>query len=421
LPVLRPRREWPANQTTAIIAALVLALVVAVGGVAGWIFLPSASIVVTTHPVPIGPVDFTVKADPAASDVDPSNDVVPAQRLTFPVEASDTFEVKGTRVEKTRATGAVTFENGTTAPKTISRGSVVSTEGGIQFRTVKVVTIPAAVFFPVPTPGKADVGVEAVVTGTGGNVPANAITVVPRGQDPSQLRVNNPDPTSGGTRKEFPQVEQADIDAAIARLRRQLATRFDDLLANPTGVPEGITLFPETKKLSKGEPTEDPGSLLDQEIESFELAMTATGTITAVDQGAVEAFASSQISGDVADGHRLVDDSISLTLGEPTIDGEIVSFPVTASAEQVRILDAKQLLAQVKGKPVPQARAILQQYGDVDVTVWPDWVTAIPTLDARVSLKAETASATTPGQSARPGASPSSEPVDASPRASQSP
>jgi hypothetical protein len=403
IPVIGTRRDWPVGRTTAVIAALVIALLVAVGGVGAYVFLPSASIVVTAHPVAIGPVDLTVRADPSATAIDPENDTVPAQQLTFEVEVTDTFETKGTRIERTRATGSVTFENGTTSPKTIDSGAIVSTEGGIQFRTVRSVTIPQSEIFPVPTIGKASVAVEAVVTGTGGNVPANAITVVPRGEDPSELRVNNPDPMTGGTRKEFPQVGQDEIDVAVASLRKQLGTKFNELLANPTGVPDGMTLFPETKALGRGTPSIDPKDLVDKEVDSFDLGMTATGTVTAVDQATVEDFAASEITGDVAADHRLVEDSVSVTTGEPTIDGAVVTFPVTATAQQVRELDAKALLAQVKGKSVPQARSILEQFGQVELSVWPDWVTAIPTIDARVSLTAETSSTPVePGESGSP-------------------
>jgi hypothetical protein len=82
-----------------------------------------------------------------------------------------------------------------------------------------------------------------------------------------------------------------------------------------------------------------------------------------------------------------------------------VLFPVSARAEQIRVLDADELLAAIKGRPIPQARATLEQYGTVDMDVWPDWVTAIPTLDTRLSLTI--VDTTDDG----PGGSPSSSPL----------
>ena len=64
--------------------------------------------------------------------------------------------------------------------------------------------------------------------------------------------------------------------------------------------------------------------------------------------------------------------------GDPTVTGGEVSFPVTARATRVPILDPAKLLALVKGRTVDEARAILAQFGDVVITPWPDWVTSIP-------------------------------------------
>jgi hypothetical protein len=406
IPIARPRREWPVGRTTAIIAAIALAMIVAVGGVAAYVFLPSATIVVTARPVTVGPVDLTVRADPAATGANPETDTVPAQELKFKVEVTDTFQTKGKRIEETRATGNVTFSNyNSDASNTVLVGSIVATPGGLKFRVDESVTVPAASRPPEIIPGQASAKVTAVEKGTSGNVSAHTISVPPPGE-PISLLVDNPEPTQGGSHKEFPRVGQDEIDAALASLRKQLSTKFNQLLGNPSGVPEGMTLFPETKALGRGTPSSDPKDLLDKEVDSFELGMTANGTVTAVDEAAVEDFAKSEIAGDVAEGHRLVDDSVSVSIGDPTVDGDVVTFPVTATAQQVRELDAKGMLAQVKGKTVPQARSILEQFGQVELSVWPEWVTAIPTIDARVSLIAETSSTPVePGGSTQPGGS----------------
>jgi hypothetical protein len=44
------------------------------------------------------------------------------------------------------------------------------------------------------------------------------------------------------------------------------------------------------------------------------------------------------------------------------------------------------LLAQIKGQPVERAREILAPYGNVEIRTWPEWVTSIPGIDARLSF-----------------------------------
>src|SRR3712207_8880408 len=69
-------------------------------------------------------------------------------------------------------------------------------------------------------------------------------------------------------------------------------------------------------------------------------------------------------------------------------------FPYTtlfrSTASQIRLVDTPALREEIKGKPVEEARAILDQYGDVDLSVWPDWVSAIPTLDGRLEDRKST-------------------------------
>jgi hypothetical protein len=67
----------------------------------------------------------------------------------------------------------------------------------------------------------------------------------------------------------------------------------------------------------------------------------------------------------------------------------VVSFPVTASARQVAILDPEALRALVLGKSLDDARAILAPYGEVSVIAWPDWVGSIPTVGNRVAVSIE--------------------------------
>jgi len=55
--------------------------------------------------------------------------------------------------------------------------------------------------------------------------------------------------------------------------------------------------------------------------------------------------------------------------------------------EQRELTDAKALAAKIKGRPIFQARSILEAYGDVQIGVWPDWVTSIPTIDGRIELR----------------------------------
>ncbi|HKG58095.1 MAG TPA: baseplate J/gp47 family protein [Candidatus Limnocylindrales bacterium] len=393
----------PADRRT--IAGVAVAVAVVVLGLAAFLLLPSASIAITPREEPMTPLSVTVRADPDAASPDAAAGVVPAKRLSFDLAASDTFAVMGRRVDEAKATGRVTFRSKDYLRENrIVSGSIVSTTASVKFRTTATVVVPRAQIVGfVIVPGTASVGVEAVQPGTEGNVEPNAITVIPRDDDPLFLDVRNREPTTGGKHDEFPKVDQADVDAAIAQLTKELGQDFDTLIAEPSRVPAGTTVFRETRAIGDAQPTTDTAALIGQEVESFELEVRSTGTVVGVEDQAIRALAADRLRATVDAEHRVVDGSVAVEVGGATVSGEAVTLQVTATGKRARVVDANAIAARIKGRPIAQARSILAEYGDVRIGVWPDWVTSIPTIDARIDLRVASPS----GEAATPTAAPS--------------
>ncbi|MBI2776197.1 MAG: baseplate J/gp47 family protein [Chloroflexi bacterium] len=400
------RRRWPV-----VAAVLVLIAVLATSGTAAFLLLPSAQITLVPATDQVGPIELNVTAQAGVTAPDPVNLLVPAVRFPFTVTATDTFPATGVKVTETGATGEVTFSSlNTGGSNTIRQGAIVQTESGIQFRTLADVELPPAeigiagdppAFVVIPSTRK--VGVEAVAPGPSGNVAAGTIVVVPENENPLRTKVSNQDPTTGGSRTESPQVQQSDVDAALRTLDASLATAFDEQIAGATGVPDGTTLFPATKALGAATPTIDPATLVGTEAAEFELGVSAEGTVIGVDPGPVSTLAEARLRAAVDDGFALDEATINVQVGDPIVAGSIITFPVTVRALEIRELDPAELLAKVRGLGLPQARTVLGAYGAVRITVWPDWVTAIPTREDRATLTIEAASPeASPGTSGEP-------------------
>jgi len=415
------RPAWPYGQAAGIAAAALIGLAVLALAVGAYLLLPSASATVTLQMERIGPLPMEIRADPEAAAPDAERGVIPAQRLTFDVAASGLFPATGRRVEASRARGQVRFlSKNPVDVNNVGVGAIVSTASGVRFRTTARIVIPTARIDGFTLiPGEATVAVEAVDPGPAGNVAAQTITVVPTNEDPEFTLVSNPEPTTGGSRREFPRVEQVDVDAALEQLRVGLDAEFATILADPARVPPGLTIFGGTRQLVEPLPTTDPATLVGQEVAEFPLGLASTGTVMAVDPRPLESVVARRIASSVVAGYRLVDGSVQVTPGEPIVTGETVSFPVSATASQIRVLDPAALRDEIKGKPLDEARAILGRYGEVDLTVWPDWVTAIPTLDSRVDVLVLLPTGVEPDAS--PGPSVSVDPSSASPSVTASP
>ena len=398
------RSRGPGRRGPIAVGLAVLALALLVGVVGAYLFLPSATIVVTPRQGTIGPIQLIVAADPTTTEPNPSAPSVPAQSLSVDVAASDTFPASGKRVEESAATGTVRFRNvDFTASNFIPAGSIVSGPGGVRFRTDKSITIGAASLVGLQIfPKTASVGVTAVAPGLGGNLEPNTILTLPKGESPVTLSVTNPEATTGGTREEFPRIVKADVDAALVALDATLRADFDEQIADPSLPPAGSTVFPETAVLGPSTPDHDPAALVGTEAATFDLGASATGTVIAVDDEPVAAIAEARLRESVAGGSELVEESIDVQVGAAeVVDGQ-VTFPVTATATQVAVLDPAELETMVLGKTPAEAKVILAPYGASRINLSPDWVSTIPTFENRVELTIDTSAVGSPEPSPSP-------------------
>jgi hypothetical protein len=415
VPVEKARRRRPGARV--VLGLLVLVVALALAGVAGFLFLPSAEITITPQVKPVGPVDLTVRADPSATAVDEATGVIPAQTISLQVDVSAAFPATGTRVVTTAAKGAVRWKNcDPTAAYTIPRGTVVRTAAGTGFATDEALFLPVAVISGSGTNLNLKcqttvVSVTAVQEGPAGNVRAGAIRVVPARYNRTVLSVVNLAPTAGGKREEFTRISKKDVEAAMAALNDQLKAKFDAQAASPEDAPAGATVFPETAKLGAATPSVDPATLAGKEVESFTLGLSAAGTVLAVDQSPLDAIAKAALAGAVTPGYGLVDGSTRVVVGEPSVTDGIVTFPIAGSARQLRPVDGAALREKVMGLTEAEARRILEPYGTVSVVLWPGFVTAIPTFDQRVTLTVRPPVDPTP----------STDPVPATPRPTEAP
>jgi len=403
VPVVAPRRGFRIRGG-ALAAAGILALALVVGGVMAWLYLPTTTITIRPRVDTIRLPPFTVTADPTVSEVDADRAVIPAVTIEIPVTASVEQAATGERVEETRATGEVRFESiNTVGPVAVAEGTRISTLGGIVFVTTEAVTVPAAqVAGSTIERGVATAGIRARLAGPEGNVEAGDITQVPDFLRTQQVSAINPSPTSGGTREVFQQIQQADVDAALEALDAQLASEFATSIADPPGVPAGSTTFPDAAVLGEAAITPDPESLVGQEVASFTLEASATGTVIAVDEAPLEGIVLSRIAAQVSPDYELVPGSIRPSVGEGVASGGVVTFTLSAQASETAVLEPEAIEAEIRGRPVAEVARQLAPLGEVSVEVWPDFVTTVPTFAERVEVVIEAAGDGTADGTAEP-------------------
>jgi hypothetical protein len=389
---VRTERQRPGISGRAVAVGVVLLLLLGAGAVAAVTVLPTADITVTPRIETIGPIEFSVTADPAATTVDPEAGVIPATTVQVPVTVSGEFPATGTKVVREKATGGVRFTNcDPSSAYTIPKGSVVSTRSGIGFELDESVFLPVAGISGSPPNvsvrcSTSEVAVTAAKSGPDGNVDAGEIRVVPARYNRNLVRVTNPSATSGGSREEFPEVTRQDVDAAVAKLNEDALAQFQADLDDPATLPEGTTVFPETAAIGELTPDVDPTTLVEQQVETFTLSLSGSGSAQAVDVSPIEAIAAQRLEDAIGEGYELVDGSTTIDIGEGSVVGGVITFPVDGSAKQLRPLDAAALERDVLGLSKADAETALADYGEVAIVLWPGYVTSVPTIDGRVTL-----------------------------------
>jgi hypothetical protein len=383
-PARRARGRRRAPVAPLIVLGLVLLLV---GGVAygAYVFLPTATITLRPSAVSVSTPAFAVTADPNVAVIDAAAAVIPAQPVTVPVHVSGTFNATGVETHDTKATGTVRFRSENTVTNVaIPAGTIVSTGDGVDFVTVDDVVVPKASFETGPT--NATVDVRAVKAGSGGNVAADAISVVPDDVRAAVVSVTNPRATSGGTHVEEQVVSEDDYNAALAALNSQLPAALQQALADPQAVPRGLVAFAQTAQLSAGQPDQAATAVVGTAAPTFALGLDATASVTAVNESQIELVAAARVRAALASGQQLIGDAVSVTHDAGTVVGNTIVYQVQAVARAYTNPEPQALIATVRGKSLADARAALAPLGVAEIAVWPEFVDRLPDQAARISV-----------------------------------
>jgi hypothetical protein len=364
------------------LAAGLVVGIVAIGSVATFTVLPTASITLRPLTSPVGPLTVEVTADPAIDVVDAAALRVPAERVEFPLSVTATFAASGRETTETRATGEVTFSGAPTFNLEIAAGTRLRTEEGVEFATRE------PVFLEVPTNGVAEVraGIEAVTPGESGNVEAGAITQLPPVFQEQRISVTNPEPTGGGSSEVSPVITQEDYDAAAVDMQNRLAGRLAQRLADPSAVPEGLTLFPETAQRGEVRIRPPAAELVGQHVGELELLAEASASALAVDEALVARLASDRLGASAPDGYAVVPASVVVVPGEGLARQGVVRYQPTAEGRAVALVVADEVVDAIIGLPITDARSILDAYGTSQVEIWPEFVGRMPDDPERITL-----------------------------------
>jgi hypothetical protein len=385
----RASRGLSRLQVGGVVASLLVAALVF-----GAVVAPSATIVVAAEPVPLGPLEYDLRAGPNSADINATT-----QGPTS-ITAKFTGTATGSRTDETKAKGIERFTNQTTSDIRIAKGTIVKTADNILFATLEEKTLPRSdiiIFPPSVKFGTADIAIEAVEPGTRANVDARKINQSP---NPSQYSVDNPIATAGGDSKKIPIVLQADYDLAVSRADAELKKQADlQVDAWKKAVPQGQTVYGAfVRRTAVTAAGEVVGKELAPSVTSFDMSASGTATGYSLSSAEPRKTTVDRLATATNSGYDLDRDGAVVELvGAPTIEADGVHWRVRGRASQFRRPDEAAIRSALAGRPIEDVITVIQDRGlrVVTVATWPGWWPRLPMLDSRIVIKSEARAAST--------------------------
>lgn len=221
-----PALKIKANLSFGPIAGLIVVIVLLVGLLVAYWFLPKATVTLHLEPKSLG-AQFELTADKSVSQVDNNQAIIPARTIEVSSQKNQSLATTGTKLVGDRATGEVTLINGTSSSRTLPAGTILTSTSGLKFVTDTKVDIASASGTADPNsyqPGKATVKITASDIGTESNLTAGVSFRV--GNFASlDMVAKNEAAFTGGTSREIQVVHKNDI--AKLKSEVELALKSD--------------------------------------------------------------------------------------------------------------------------------------------------------------------------------------------------
>lgn len=363
-----------------IIAAVLVALVI-------YFAFSRTTITITPHRVQKS-VDLQFPIVPpgapaAQTDTPTLNGTIISKDVT--VTQTGTVSTNASSAQPAKASGTVTIINNSGKPQTLRETTRLLSDGGILFRTTKLVVAPAH--------GTVAVNVQADQPGVQGEIAPSKFDIVALWPGlKSQIYGESAAAFTGGTTTEA-HVTQEDLNTARKVVLDKLTDEGrvaieDELLKDPVLAKQDVVA------LNLGGRTESPGAAVGDTVTTFTYTMTTHVTAVVMDQtlfhDALTARAQSAIEKD----HRflgLIEDQKKVSLRDIDEDKHtatlVITVPVTTVIRLANpIFDRSNLVNRDRQEML----SYFSQFDDIAKTIVhfsPFWVLRAPSLPDHIDIK----------------------------------
>lgn len=374
-----------------LIIVMLFLLVIIIGGLAVYIFLPKADITLVLRTAPLL-VDETVTIQAEGAN-DPGT--IPGTSFFREVELTGAAPVTSTEFVGAKASGTVVLINRTFDEQDIKEQSRLVTEDGQLFYMQRAATIPPAEGSAL---GSTTVPVEAAEAGPNGNISEGHLNFAALDESSQTLvYAEVREPLTGGAGDLTSVVQEADLAAANDAAGEQARAQVEqDIRAE---LPDGWVILDESwvAEIADFATTAKSGEHLD----TIPYSARATVRVIGYEADALEDFLRSELETRVDQEFMLFPGPIAFTKTVESVDWDQGSAIIAARVTHATIpdLSLETLKQKLSGRSEEEATQYLEGLPGVrgvSLKLWPFWATGIPRIDSRIYLDFQSEQGTSP-------------------------
>lgn len=371
---------------------LAIAAILIVGG---YLLLPKASIKIYTKNKTTT-LDNEIKGDKKISQIDFSNDSIPASEIVAEEEISQSFKSSGAKsISNQKAKGKITIYNEySSAPQNLVATTRFLSEDGKLFRLSSGVTIPGTEKVGEESkPGVIEADVVADEAGENYNIEPSSFTI-PGFKDSgnekyTKFYAKSTSAMIGGGKgnEEISVITQSDVDNAKNKALSDLNSKLKENLKQQAG--DGVVIPDEA--INYEDTQYSISNSVGEMSDNFSLTLKSKARALAVNENDIKNMISVEAIKKI-EADNSESSSVSLEFGKTDANfsaGEII-MRIHATVKIGPKIDLDNLKKGILGKNEDQLKAYLSSYQDIEKVVvdyWPPFITGkIPMYGKRVDV-----------------------------------
>jgi len=370
---------------------LLIPILLIAGLVAGYLFFVKANVTIFVEPRVLEK-DAQVTADPTVKEVDEVGKKIPGRIVEVNVSDSAKAPTTGKKQIGDPAKGTVTLYNKTYNSKTFSKGTVLTSSGGLKFTLDSPITVASqsaadeGISF-----GKSSGDVTASAIGADSNLPSGSELTI-SSESTTSFSAKSEGNFSGGTSKDVTVVTDSDQKKLLASLAASLRGKAVEELQKKMADQADLKILEEA--LSEDITKKTYSKNINDQASELTLNMTihyrGTAYLDSDLKSIVSKLVETNIPGDFE--LNLAETETQADVSKLEKDGTLI-FLARFKAKLTPKLDVTKIKSLIKGRTIAEATEIMKAYENVldsEVKITPSLparVARLPFIDQNINIE----------------------------------